>query len=238
MNRVKMVFFLKPDAVIRRYVGARTLKTLLENIEGIEFLNFIKLQPDREFLANQHYVEHKGKFFFDWLVSFTTVSPIYFMIISTPVEKIEEIRRILGPTLVQKAIVEAPGSIRGKYGIYGGVNVAHASDSKESAVRESKVWEDYLKTLYGEGIYSKTPEEVKRDIENYIEEFIDYPIIDNTRYIELSRGLEEGRASEGYVKQKFIELLSKETSEDFINDKNKSIEKLAEILVRNALLRK
>jgi len=238
MDKVKMVFFLKPDAVIRRYVGARTLKTLLERVEGIDFLTFIKLNPGREFLANQHYVEHKGKFFFDWLVSFTTISPIYFMMISTTPEKIEEIRRILGPTLVQKAAIEAPGSIRGKYGIYGGVNVAHASDSKESAIRESKIWEDYIKKIYGNKIYQKTPIEVRKEIEGYIEEFIDYPIIDNTRYIELSRELEEDSSKRDMMKEKFIHLISKETSEDFINDQNKPVEKLAEILVRNVLLKK
>ncbi len=238
MDTVKMVFFLKPDAVIRRYVGARTFKTLLERVEGLEFLTFIKLTPEKDFLANQHYVEHKGKFFFNWLVNFTTVAPIYFTIIRTSSDKIEEIRKILGPTLVQKAVIEAPGTIRGRYGIYGGVNVAHASDSKNSAIRESGVWEEYLRRIFGDKIYDKSPIEVRKEIEGYIEQYIDYPIIDNIRYIELSKELESDPSRKEEIREKFINLLLKETSEDLIHDQNKPVEKLAEMLVRNALLRK
>ncbi len=238
MNEVKMVFFLKPDAVIRRYVGARTLKTLLDKVDGIEFLTFLKIEPEKDFLANQHYVEHKGKFFFDWLVDFTTVAPIYFMMIKATPEKIEETRRILGPTLVQKAAEEAPESIRGRYGIYGGVNVAHASDSEKSAIRESNIWEQYLLNVYGSKLYEKSPENIRKDIERYVSQYIDYPIIDNLRYIELSVRLEKNPSLRTEIKQKFIELLAKETSEDFLRSPNKVVEKLAEILVKNALLRK
>ncbi|MHA1590858.1 MAG: nucleoside-diphosphate kinase, partial [Candidatus Njordarchaeales archaeon] len=75
---VRVVFFLKPDAVLRRYVGARTLKALIDKIGGLKFLSFEEMIVDKEFLAEQHYMEHKGKFFFEWLVDYTSCAPIRF----------------------------------------------------------------------------------------------------------------------------------------------------------------
>jgi len=238
MDRVKLVFFLKPDAVIRRYVGARTLKTLLDEIDGLKFLTFMKLNPSKDFLAQQHYGEHQGKFFFDWLVDYTAVGPIYLIMIEAAPKKVAEIREVLGPTLVQKAAKEAPGTIRGRYGIYGGVNVAHASDSVESAKRESMIWENYLRETMGTDIYAVSPEEVLNKIIEYIEENLDYPIIDNKRYLELSEELSQHPEKRDEIKEKFIKLLSKETTKEFLEGTPSLVVKFAEILVRNALLRK
>lgn len=238
MDTVRLVFFLKPDAVIRRYVGARTLKTLITKVKNLKFLTFEEISPAKEFLAEQHYGEHKGKFFFDWLVDFTISAPIYFIMIETYPENISKIREILGPTLVQKAAEEAPGTIRGKYGIYGGVNVAHASDSLESAKRESKIWEEYLREHHGIDVNNANEQAVLEKIESYINSYIDYPIIDNTRYMELSIELSMDPSKKEEIKRKFIELLEKETSEDFRTKRREYLENLADILIRNALLRK
>ncbi len=235
-TKLKIVFFLKPDAVIRRYVGARVLKTLLEGIESIKLLTFEKILVDKSFLADLHYSEHKGKFFFDWLVDYTAVAPIYFIMIEGNEEHVEKIRTLLGPTIVQKAIVEAPATIRARYGIYGGVNVAHASDSVSSAIRESNIWESYLRDKLG--LMIGETEEVIRRIENYIDSYIDYPIIDNRRYIELSKRLSNHPEEKESIRQKFIELLSKETDQEFLQGHPNKVEEFAEILVRNALLRK
>jgi len=238
MKTVRIVFFLKPDAVIRRYVGARVLKTLINEVSDLKFLSFIEMNPSKDFLADQHYAEHKGKFFFDWLVDYTALGPIYFIMIEASRDMIAKIREVLGPTIVQKAIAEAPGTIRGKYGIYGGVNVAHASDSLESANRESKIWEEYLREKLGIDFSHVNEQEILEKVLKYIEEYIDYPTIDNKRYLELSEELKEDPSKEHAIKRKFIELLSKETSKDFLEGSPSKIEKFAEILVRNALLRK
>ena len=68
------LIFLKPDAVIRRYVGARTLKILLDN--EIEFKAFQIFQPTKNFIANDHYGIHKGRFFYNWLIGHVTCGPI------------------------------------------------------------------------------------------------------------------------------------------------------------------
>ncbi|MHA1609219.1 MAG: nucleoside-diphosphate kinase [Candidatus Njordarchaeales archaeon] len=232
---VRVVFFLKPDAVLRRYVGARTLKALIDKIGGLKFLSFEEMIVDKEFLAEQHYMEHKGKFFFEWLVDYTSCAPIRFILIEASEEKIEQIRKLLGPTLVQKAFKEAPSSIRGKFGIYGGVNVAHASDSLESANRESSIWEKYLER---KGIKLQDPEIIINKIKEYIETYIDYPIIDNERYIELSEFLAQNPEKAGKVKEKFIMLLSKEVDEKTLREKRSTVERFAEILVKNVLLKR
>ena len=102
MKTVRIVFFLKPDAVIRRYVGARVLKTLINEVSDLKFLSFIEMNPSKDFLADQHYAEHKGKFFFDWLVDYTALGPIYFIMIEASRDMIANIREVLGPTIVQK----------------------------------------------------------------------------------------------------------------------------------------
>ena len=47
------------------------------------------------------------------------------------------VRDALGATFVQKA---EPESLRGKYGIWAGVNIAHASDAPETAATEIALW--------------------------------------------------------------------------------------------------
>lgn len=50
---------------------------------------------------------------------------------------IQGVRDALGATFVQKA---SPESLRGKYGIWAGINIAHASDAPETAAEEMKLW--------------------------------------------------------------------------------------------------
>ncbi len=48
------------------------------------------------------------------------------------------LRDVLGATFVEKA---SPESLRGKYGLVGGVNVAHASDEPGNAQKEVALWQ-------------------------------------------------------------------------------------------------
>ena len=234
MLDVEIVFFLKPDAVVRRYVGARTLKTLIDKIGDMEILCFKEIIADREFLAEQHYVEHKGKFFYEWLVNYVASIPILITIIKTREENVAEIRKILGPTLPEKAALESPSSIRGMYGIMGGVNVAHASDAIETAIRESGIWRKYLTTRHGIAL-DKSSKSMERILE-YINEFIDYPMIDSVRYREILLAMKEGRLDRWFVEEKIAHLLSKEAaSRDLEKGYNKV---LSRILIDNVLLKR
>jgi nucleoside-diphosphate kinase len=87
-------------------------------------------------LAKLHYAVHKEKPFFPWLVDFISSAPVLAMIFEAD-DVIQGVRDALGATFVQKA---DPSSLRGKYGIWAGVNIAHASDAPETASKEIELW--------------------------------------------------------------------------------------------------
>lgn len=131
----QVLVFLKPDCTMRRPVGAKILKSFIEN--NFKITAFKEVQVNR-MLAEKHYAEHKGKFFYPWLVNMIQLSPVIAMIIEdTP----NRIREFIGNTFCHEAEKD---TIRGKYGIWGGVNSVHASDSFESAERELNLWQDLV----------------------------------------------------------------------------------------------
>jgi hypothetical protein len=69
-------------------------------------------------------------------VDFITSAPVLVTIFEAQ-NVIQGIRDALGATFVQKA---EPSSLRGKYGIWAGVNLAHASDANETAEKEIHLW--------------------------------------------------------------------------------------------------
>ena len=124
---------IKPDGTARRRVSALVLKALLDR--GFKLVAFQEMKVP-ESMAKLHYAVHKEKPFFPWLVDFISSSPVLTMIFEAD-EVIQGVRDALGATFVQKA---APDSLRGKYGIWAGVNIAHASDAPETANDEIKLW--------------------------------------------------------------------------------------------------
>jgi nucleoside-diphosphate kinase len=89
-----------------------------------------------ESLAKLHYAVHEEKPFFSWLVDFISSAPVLALIFEAD-DVIQGVRDALGATFVQKA---DPLSLRGKYGIWAGVNIAHASDAPETAIKEIELW--------------------------------------------------------------------------------------------------
>ncbi len=124
---------IKPDGTARRRVSALVLEALLN--EGLNIIAFKEMKVP-ESLAKMHYDVHKDKPFFPWLVDFISSAPVLTMIFEAN-DAIQKIRDALGATFVQKA---APTSLRGKYGIWAGVNIAHASDAPETAAKEIELW--------------------------------------------------------------------------------------------------
>lgn len=130
------LIFLKPDAVQRGLIAP-----ILSRFEskGLTFVG-MKLMNVPRATAEQHYAEHAGKPFYDGLLDFVTSSPVLVLAIRG-VNAIAVCRNLIGATNGQKA---APGTIRGDYGMSGGNNLVHGSDSPESAERELALW-------FGEG---------------------------------------------------------------------------------------
>ncbi len=89
-----------------------------------------------ESLAKLHYAVHEEKPFFSWLVDFISSAPVLILLFEAD-DVIQGVRDALGATFVQKA---DPLSLRGKYGIWAGVNIAHASDAPETATKEIELW--------------------------------------------------------------------------------------------------
>ncbi len=127
-------FMLKPDAYERRIVGE-----IISRIEkkGLR-IAAMKLKKLSREEAERLYAVHKGKAFFEELVSFVTRGPVVLMVIEGD-SAVSVVRNLLGPTDGRKA---PPGTIRGDYALSIGENVAHASDSPEAAKYEISLFFD------------------------------------------------------------------------------------------------
>lgn len=122
----------KPDAVQRGLVGE-----IIGRLErrGLQLVACKMIVVDRA-LAEEHYAEHKGKGFFEGLVSFITSSPVVVAVFAGP-GAIALVRKTNGATNPASA---EPGTVRGDLGVDVGRNLVHASDGAESAVREIALW--------------------------------------------------------------------------------------------------
>jgi nucleoside-diphosphate kinase len=130
MQRTLIIF--KPDCVQRRLVGS-----ILARFEakGLRIAALKLLQVDRA-LGEKHYAEHKGKPFFEGLISFITGGPVIVGVLEGN-EAIAVIRSLLGAT---SGVAAAPGTVRGDFSISKQNNLIHGSDSEESAQREIALW--------------------------------------------------------------------------------------------------
>jgi nucleoside-diphosphate kinase len=125
---MKTFFMIKPDGVQRNLIGQ-----IISRVESKGFnITKIKMMTISKELAEEHYVEHKDKPFFEALVSFITSGPVVAMQVEGK-DVVLQIRNIMGAT---NPIESTPGSIRGDLATELDKNVVHGSDSDESAERE------------------------------------------------------------------------------------------------------
>jgi hypothetical protein len=87
--------------------------------------------------VDDHYDFLRGRPFFPWLIDFMSALPVVVGRIHAQPEILERMRYELGETRIPEA---RPGSLRERYGIGGGVNVLHLSDSPESGAKEVALW--------------------------------------------------------------------------------------------------
>tara|TARA_A100001037_G_scaffold306837_1_gene356772 strand:- start:7510 stop:7980 length:471 start_codon:yes stop_codon:yes gene_type:complete len=124
----KTLILLKPDTIQRSLSGK--IISRFEN-KGFKIIG-MKLMKVSRTLAETHYSEHKGKPFFEDLVSFITSSPIIAIVLESE-NVISIARNMMGAT---NPIDALPGTIRGDFGISVEYNIVHGSDSETSAKRE------------------------------------------------------------------------------------------------------
>ncbi len=119
---------LKPNAVQRELIGDLISKFERKGMKIIA-MKLVRISLET---AEQHYIEHRGKQFYEDLISFITSGPSVILILES-MDAVGIIRSMVGATNPAEA---APGSIRGDYATSPGHNMIHASDSAESAKRE------------------------------------------------------------------------------------------------------
>lgn len=125
---MKTYIMLKPDAVRNHHVGDIVARIERAGL-GIERMELAMVTPEQ---AAENYAEHKGKPFYDGLVSYITSGPVVKLVVAGPNAQ-PIMRKLMGATNPADA---APGTIRGDFGLTMDENVIHGSDSPESAKRE------------------------------------------------------------------------------------------------------
>ena len=133
------LLIFKPDATYRLAVRAGVWSWLRSERDW-KLTALSWFQPPDE-LVRGHYDFLQGRPFFPWLVDFMTALPVLVGRVEAEPEGLERMRYELGETRIQES---RPGSLREHYGIGGGVNVLHLSDSPESGRHEIELWRRYL----------------------------------------------------------------------------------------------
>ena len=143
----KTLVLLNPDCVERRLIGEIIGRLERKGLNVIA-MKMLRITPA---MSKQHYAEHVSKPFYPNLEDFITSSPIVAMAVEG-LEVIRVVREMLGATNGLKA---APGTIRGDFSSSRQMNLVHASDSEESAIRELALYFqpneicEYTPTLVG-----------------------------------------------------------------------------------------
>jgi nucleoside-diphosphate kinase len=119
---------IKPDAVENGKIGS--ILGHLEN-EGFAF-RAIRMTRLTRAEAEGFYAEHKGRGFFDELITFMTRGPVVLVALERE-DAVAKYREVIGATDPKKA---APGTIRALFGGSVGENAVHGSDKVETAARE------------------------------------------------------------------------------------------------------
>jgi nucleoside-diphosphate kinase len=122
---------IKPDGFRRGLIG-KIISRFEDKGFHIKDLRFYEFSNEN---ARKFYAVHRGKPFFNELVSFISSGAVVACILEGN-NAIDTVRMMTGTT---KSFDAAPGTIRGDYGLGLTDNIVHASDSSESFIKESAV---------------------------------------------------------------------------------------------------
>jgi len=126
------LILVKPDGVQRGLIG-KIISRLERRGLRLVGAKFMGVSPD---LAETHYAIHKGKPFYDGLITYITSAPVMAMVWEGP-NAIAAVRQTMGATRPTEA---APGSVRHDFALEVGRNLTHASDSIENGEAEVALW--------------------------------------------------------------------------------------------------
>jgi len=124
----KTLCVIKPNAVAKNKTG-EIIKRFED--EGLR-VAALRMTSLSKAAVESFYDEHRGKDFFDRLVTFMTSGPVCAMVLEGE-DAVNKSRQIMGATNPAEA---APGTLRALFGDNMTQNAVHGSDSAESAARE------------------------------------------------------------------------------------------------------
>ncbi|OPJ61166.1 nucleoside-diphosphate kinase [Clostridium oryzae] len=128
----RTLVLIKPDGVKRKLIG-KIINHYEEKNLNITALKMVKVTKA---MAEAHYIEHKGKDYYDSLIEYLLCGEVCAMIIEG-VNVVEMVRKVNGNKDPVKAEM---ASIRGQFSNDVTQNLVHASDSPEHAEREIGIW--------------------------------------------------------------------------------------------------
>jgi len=132
------IVIVKPDAVEKGYSGK-----IIKNIEDAGFfvkaIKILKLDSKQ---AEELYVEHKKKFFYNSLIESITCSCVFILLVEGK-GAVDKIKKLTGNTDPKKASSKTLRSIYGESVLK---NAVHSSDSIFSSIREICIFfnEDFI----------------------------------------------------------------------------------------------
>ncbi|HEY1455841.1 MAG TPA: nucleoside-diphosphate kinase [Candidatus Dormibacteraeota bacterium] len=130
---------LKPDAAYRLAVRAG-IWSWLASQAGWKVESLAWFQPTAS-LVTDHYDFLQGRPFFPWLVDFMTALPVVVGRVTASEETLKQMRHDLGETRIAQS---RPGSLRERYGIFGGLNCVHLSDAPDTGEAEVARWAKFV----------------------------------------------------------------------------------------------
>ncbi len=135
----KTFVLLKPSCVERGLIGEVISRFERKGL----IIKGLKMMTMRKEMAERLYEVHKGKEFYDKLLSVVTGKRVVAILLEGR-EAVIVVRKMIGATDPAKA---EPGTIRGDLGLDLTDNIIHASDSKESYMREAPIFFDESELL-------------------------------------------------------------------------------------------
>ena len=128
MDYEKSLGIIKPDAVERNLIGS-IIKIIEDNNIKINQMKMLELTPS---MAEEFYNIHKGKPFYEKLISYMTSGPVVLMVLEGN-DVVKRYRNLMGKTNPEEA---DEGTIRKLYAKDTTFNSVHGSDSIENALTE------------------------------------------------------------------------------------------------------
>jgi nucleoside-diphosphate kinase len=123
---------IKPGGVQRRLIGEIIARIERRNLRVVA----LKLLVAPRDTVEMHYDEHRGKGFFEGVVTYLSSGPVVAIAVQGE-NAVKAIRSMMGATNPLEA---TPGTVRGDFALTIEDNLTHSSSDPEAAHRELQLW--------------------------------------------------------------------------------------------------